>query len=197
MSGAALAPEDQARANLYALLARLFYAPPDRELLAALARSEALAAEEPDSALAGAWRDLMAAAAVLDPEAAREEYESVFVGTGKAEVTLYTGAYTIKSALDNPLLEIREYLAKHGFVRRENVFEPEDHVAALCETMRYLVSENQDDARQRQFFATFLWPAAGPLCDAMESASGTNFYKHVARLAKYFFAVEHSAFGME
>jgi TorA maturation chaperone TorD len=197
MSGAALAPEDQARANLYALLARLFYAPPDRGLLAALVRSEALAAEERDSALAGAWRDLMAAAAVLDPEAAREEYESVFVGTGKAEVTLYTGAYTIKTALDNPLQQIREYLAKCGFVRRESAFEPEDHIAALCETMRYLVSENQGDAQQRQFFATFLWPAADPLCNAIESAPGTNFYKRVARLARSFFAIEHRAFGMD
>ena len=45
MSVAALEPEEQARANFYALLARLLSAPPDRELLRALSAAAGLEAE--------------------------------------------------------------------------------------------------------------------------------------------------------
>ena len=49
-----LAPEDQARANFYGLLSRLFYAPADAALLAALAQADELEAE--DESLAARWR---------------------------------------------------------------------------------------------------------------------------------------------
>lgn len=197
MTEAALPPEDEARANLYGVLARLFYAPPDRRLLSTLTQADELAAEDGHSPLAAAWRDLTAAAAVIEEEAARDEYESVFIGTGKAEVTLYTCAYTVKTSLDNPLVKIRGFLAAHGFVRRENALEPEDHIAGLCETMRHLIAEQGGNAAQQEWFAQFLWPAADPLCDAIAKSPNTNFYKHVARLAKGFFAIEHAAFDMD
>ena len=85
-----LSPEDQARANFYALISRLFYAPPDAGLLAALGSADELEAE--DETLARAWRELCAAAARADPEALREEYETTFVGTGRSPITLSTSA---------------------------------------------------------------------------------------------------------
>ncbi|MGH8705091.1 MAG: TorD/DmsD family molecular chaperone [Burkholderiales bacterium] len=197
MTETALQPEDQARANLYALLARLFYGPPDRELLASLAGADELLADDGRAPLAAAWRELTAAAAAMGDEAAREEYEGVFVGTGKAEVTLYTGAYTVKTMLDNPLVEIREFLAAHGFVRRENVSEPEDHLAALCETMRHLVAVQGSSAAQQRFFRQFIWPAADALCDAIAKSPNTNFYKRVGNLARSFFALEHGALELD
>lgn len=197
MSASPLAPEDEARANLYALLARLFYAAPDRALLEAIARAGEIAAEEPGSPLAVAWRALAAAAAVMDEEAAREEYEAAFVGTGKAEVTLYTSAYTARHTLDNPLVEIRDFLQRHGLVRRANAYEPEDHVAGLCETMRHLIAAEGKEIEQRRFFESFVWPAFRPLCDAIKQSPATNFYRHVARLAECFFEVEHAAFEMD
>jgi TorA maturation chaperone TorD len=197
MSAAGLAEEEQGRANLYALLARLLYAPPDRALLQAIATADEIVAADAGSPLASAWRKLAAAAAAADEEAAREEYESVFVGTGKAEVTLYTCAYTVKTSLDNPLVEIRDFLIANGLVRRDNANEPEDHIAGLCETMRHLIASDGKDAEQRRFFSAFVWPAADPLCDAIMRSQGTNFYKHVASLAQSFFALEHTAFEMD
>lgn len=85
-----LAPEDQARANFYGLISRLFYAPPDAALLAALGSADELEAE--DEVLARSWRELCQAAAGTDAETLRDEYDSVFVGTGKAPITLYTSA---------------------------------------------------------------------------------------------------------
>lgn len=196
MSAQALAAEEQARANIYALLARVFYAPPDRELLETLAAADEIAAEGGNQAFAMAWRDLRREAAATDPEAVREEYESVFVGTGKAVVTLYTGAYTVKTALDNPLVEIRDFLLARGLARKQDAHEPEDHVAALCEVMRHLVTQGSA-AVQREFFEKFLWPASDPLCDAIIHCGNVSFYRHVAQLAKSFAALEHNAFEMD
>ena len=191
MSVAALEPEEQARANFYALLARLLSAPPDRELLRALSAAAGLEAEGEPPPLAQAWGDLVAAAAQADPEAVREEYESAFVGTGKAEVTLYGCAYLEPQSDRNPLVEIREFLAAHGLQRRNAVHEPEDHIAALCEVMRHLI-ERQDAAVQRDFFARFLARSADRLCDAIIQCERLGFYRSVARFRKIFFALEHS-----
>jgi len=200
MSAQALAAEDQARANFYALLARLFYAPPDRALLETLAAADEIHAAGGQTPLALAWRELKAAADAADPESAREEYESAFVGTGRAEVTLYTTAYATRSAarspLHNPLVSIKDFLSSRGLGRRQTVHEPEDHIAALCEVMRHLVTMN-DAAAQRDFFEQFMQPTMASLCDAIIGCERVRFYRPVARFAARFFEIEHAAFDME
>ena len=117
-AAAELPAEDQARVNFYALLACLFYDAPDRELLGALAAADEIVAEGEDSALALAWRDLTLAAAACDEEAAQREYFDLFIGTGKAELSPYAGAYVQHSAFENPLVALRGFLAAHGLARR-------------------------------------------------------------------------------
>jgi TorA maturation chaperone TorD len=195
MSAPALAPEDHARANFYALLARLFYAPPDRALLAAIAAAPAIAGEGGETPLAEAWAELGRAAAAADAEAVREEYEAVFIGTGKAAVTPYLGAYLESSVARDPLVALRDFLAAHGLQRREAVHEPEDHVAAVCEVMRHFIVAG-DLVLQRECFETFLAPATDALCDAVITCERVLFYRPVARFGKFFFRLEHSAFDM-
>ena len=191
------AAEDQARANFYALLARLFYAPPDRPLLDSLAAAGALEAEDRESPLALAWRDLIAAASDADLDAVREEYDAMFVGTGKADVTLYASAYTVKSAADNPLVELREFLWGHGLARRESAGEPEDHIAGLCETMRHLIAKEHGSSEAQQvFFKKYIWPAANALCGAITSNGKADFYRRVGRFAQRFLELEHTALDM-
>jgi TorA maturation chaperone TorD len=196
MTAAALAPEEAARADLYGLLAQLFYAPPDQALLVALAQVNPGDGDHAPTAMGDAWCELARCASAADPETVREEYESLFVGTGRAEITLYTGAYTLKSALDNPLVEIRDFLDTQGLARKPSVNEPEDHIAALCEVMRHLILRD-DSAAQRKLFEDFLWPAVGRLCDAITGHGRAGFYAPVARLAKTFLDLEHSAFDMD
>jgi TorA maturation chaperone TorD len=62
--------------------------------------------------------------------------------------------------------------------------------------MRHLVASG-DDAAQREFFETFIWPAATPLCDAIGRCERARFYRHVARFAQSFATLEHSAFEMD
>jgi len=185
-----LAPEDQARANFYALLSRLFYAPADAALLAALGQADQL---EADHELASAWAALSRASAGADPEAVREEYETVFIGTGRAPVTLYTGAYSPRQPQEIPLAVLRGELASLGLARRSEAAEPEDHLAAVCDVMRHLVSERELE-EQRRFFERWIQPIAEPLCNAIDKCEQAVFYKHVGRMAKAFFFLERSAF---
>lgn len=193
-----LSPEEQGRADFYALLARLFYGPPDAALLAGLAAAGPLAGGDPSAPLARAWNALRGAAAAASAEAVREEYEAVFVGTGKAEVTLYTSAYTVKSAVDNPLVDIRAFMARHGLSRRADAFEPEDHLAALCEVMRHLVVEGEGTLdEQCAFFEQFIGGGSLLLCDAIDRSPNTVFYRCVAQVARAFVEVEHAALDMK
>jgi TorA maturation chaperone TorD len=190
-----LPPEEQARANFYALLSRLFYGAPDAGLLAALGQADELDAD--DQIIAERWRELAKAAAGADAEAVREEYETAFVGTGRAPITLYTSAYSVRFTNEMPLAALRGELAAIGLARRNEAGEPEDHIAALCDVMRHLIAEQQRDLEeQRRFFERWIRPIVEPLCDAIENSEHTAFYKHVGRMAKAFFSLEQSAFEM-
>lgn len=190
-----VAPEEAARANFYALLARLFYVPPDQDFLTALAESGPLDAEAGE--LADAWRALLAAAAKADAEAVRDEFDAVFVGTGKSPVSLYSTAYTIKHSNEAPLAQLRGDLLRLGLARRSEAKEPEDHVAALFDTMRHLVAEQQDSLEaQQRFFSRWIDPAVAGLCAAIIRNDKTVFYKHVARVTECFCSVEHRSFEM-
>lgn len=192
-----LPAEEAARANLYGLLARLFYAPPDAQLLEALASAQDGGADEAEGELGEAWDALARAAASADPEAVHEEYETAFIGTGKAPVTLYTCAYTMRFSSEAPLALLRGELSALGLGRREHAHEPEDHIAALCEVMRHLVAEQKRDLEeQKRFFGKWIQPAVEPLCVAIERSEHTVFYKAVGHFAKAFFVIEQSAFEM-
>ncbi len=190
-----LAPEELARANFYGLIARLFQAPPDGALLQAMAADAELEADE--GGVAQAWRDLAQAAASADAEAAGEEYDAAFIGVGKAPLTLYTSAYSIRHSNELPLVELRRDLAALQLGRRGQVNEPEDHIAALCEAMRHLIAvQKRTLEEQKRFFERWIWPIAQPLCSAIEKSGQIAFYRPVARFAFAFFELEHSAFEM-
>jgi TorA maturation chaperone TorD len=190
-----LAAEEAARANIYGLIARIFQAPPDAQLLQIVAADGQLEAEE--GTVAQAWRDLAQAAASADAEAAREEYDAAFIGVGKAPLTLYTSAYSIRHSNELPLVELRRDLAALQLGRRGEVNEPEDHIAALCEVMRHLIAVRKLSLEdQKRFFERWIWPVAPSLCGAIEKSAQINFYRPVARFAFAFFELEHSAFEM-
>ena len=192
--------EDQARADLYALIARLFYAGPDAALLAAIAGADEIAGEDETAPLAAAWRALGAAAAAMDAEAAREEYDSVFVGTGKAEITLYASHYLADSMQERVLVRLREALTEMGLAKYQAAAEYEDHFSALCEVMRHLIfffgSDDVAVQKQKSFFLGYLLPCYSVFCAAVMASPNTNFYKHVAVFTKAFLDVEVGSFEM-
>ena len=195
-----LAQEEQARANIYGLLSRLFAAPADAQLLQGIAATGADgedAASDHGGAFARAWRDLAQAAGTAAVDAVSDEYQALFVGAGRAQVSLYVGAYMAKSAIDTPLVALRTFLRDLGLQRQKGVNEPEDHISLLFEIMRYMISEQESVIEeQRSFFERFIWFGGCALCDAISTQADAAFYRAVASFAKRFMHIEHEAFCM-
>lgn len=199
VAAAPLFEEDRARADFYALISRLFHAGPDARLLSAIARADEIVGEGETVALAAAWKDLGAAAAAMDAEAAEEEYDSVFVGTGMAEITPYASHYLAQSMKESVLVRLRDELAQMGLAKHRSAAEYEDHFSGLFEVLRYLIAAGSSDAavhEQKIFFSNYLAPCYADFCAAVAASPNTNFYKYVARFTKAFLDVEADSFEM-
>jgi TorA maturation chaperone TorD len=191
----ALEPEDEARAALYGLIARLFYAPPDDGVLAQLLHAKVF--EGSDEPIALAWGALVDAARTAFPVVLENEHTDLFVGTGKAEITPYLTHYTIEFATENPLVELRQQLKRWGLGRREQANEPEDHIAGVCETMRFAIAvQHRTVEEQKTFFDAFIYRGAVAFCDAVSASAKAVFYRRVAQFARAFFEFEREAFEM-
>ncbi|HEY8624145.1 MAG TPA: molecular chaperone TorD family protein [Casimicrobiaceae bacterium] len=199
-----VASEDQARADFYALLARLYAAAPDAALLSAIAACDELSADaesEGGRALADAWRKLIAASTAMDPAAAADEYQTLFIGVGKSDVSAHGSAY-VKSPGRNPLIEIRASLAELGLARQSGVNVYEDHLATVCETMRALITgagngEPFAFAQQREFFESHVKPWVFDCCTAIQNSPVANYYRRVAEFTQLFMAIERDSFAIE
>ncbi len=197
----ALNPEDAARAEFYAVLARLYAGPPDAALLALLGAAD-LWDDDGANPLAQAWNNLVLASRAMDPAAAEEEYTDLFFGVGKCEVNLHASHWISGFMMEKPLAELRTELAALGLARLPGVIMLEDNLAALCETMRVLVAGDGERqpvsiAVQRDFFERRIAPWVFECCNATAENSIANYYKRVALFASGFLAVERDSFAME
>ena len=200
--------EDLARADLYGLLATLFFRAADADLLQRIAAApldpsgdDAIAPADAEaaasSALTQAWRKLVARAGKTTAEQADDEYTELFIGVGKPEVFLYGSYYQAGFMNEKPLVVLRDDLRRYGLERAEGITETQDHLATLCEVMRYLIAG--DDVavarveEQRAFFQRHLAPWVDTACDAVLQHPRAAFYADVAGLAKAFFDVERLA----
>lgn len=192
--------EDQARADLYALIARLFYAGPDTRLLAAIAGADEIVGENETSPLAAAWRALGAAAAAMDAQAAQEEYDNVFVGTGKAEITPYASHYLAESMQERVLVRLRDAFAEMRLAKNQSAAEYEDHISGLCEVMRHLIfffgSNDVAVRKQKSFFLEYISSWYVNFCAVVIASPNTNFYKPVAVFTNAFLDVERDSFEL-
>jgi len=196
-----LAPEDEARAGAYAVLARLLAAPPDAGFLAVLGAAPRMA-DVPLAPVAEAWNRLLDASVAMDADAARSEYEALFIGVGRCEVNLHGSHWRTGFMMEKPLVELRTDLAALGLARKGSATMVEDHAAALFETMRLLISGDAERraaplAVQRNFFEMHLLPWIFDCCAAIERCSLANYYRRVAEFVELFMAVERDSLAME
>lgn len=191
--------EEVARAELYGLLARLWYAAPDTTLLEAfqVAPTEAPAAgaflEEP-------WRQLVGVARDTTAGAAHEEYDALFGGIGKPEVLLFGSHYLSGFLNDKPLVQLRNDLDRLGLARTETTYETEDHIACLFEVMRYLIAGDDVEVanltRQREFFTKHVQTWVPQLCETIAAQPRAGFYAALAGFTQAFIGVEAQGFDM-
>lgn len=191
--------EETARAEVYGLLAALYYAPPGAELLAQLrvAVTDAPAAggflEEP-------WRQLVGCVRELGDAQVADEYDALFGGVGKPEVYLF-GSYYLSGFLnEKPLAALRGDLAALGLARDEAMPETEDHFACVCEVMRYLIAGDDVEVanltQQQKFFSAHVQPWATRMCDAITAHPKARFYAALAAFTAAFISVETQGFDL-
>ena len=191
--------EETARAEVYGLLAALYYAAPSTELHDNL-RVAVTQTPAPGAVLESSWAELVAAARAYSLVDISNEYDALFGGVSKPEVYLFGSHYLSGFLNEKPLAALRTDIAALGLARDEAMPETEDHVAYLCEVMRYLIAGDDvavaNLTRQREFFARHAQPWLSQMCEAIMAHPKARFYRALAGFTQVFVSVESQGFDM-
>ncbi len=191
--------EEVARAEMYGLLATLYYQPPQAELLSQL-QAAVTEAPEQGAFLEEPWQALVAQARNLSARQIALEHDALFGGVGKPEVYLFGSHYLSGFLNEKPLVQLRDDLATLGLARGPNMPETEDHVAYLFEVMRYLIAGDDvavcNLTRQAEFFSRHLQPWVSQMCQAIAGHPKAALYGRLARLTEAFVGVEAQGFDL-
>jgi len=183
----------KARLEAYALLAGLLRNPPTSTVLESLQVSgEGAEASRRSTDLQAAWNALSEAAATADVDAVDSEFNRLFIGLGRGELLPYGSYYLSGFLMDKPLADLRTELARLGIQRADGVSEPEDHAAALCETMVLLVDPQHGIPLpgQKEFFGTYVGAWMPRFFEDLQGAKNADFYVSVGRLGEAFMEFE-------
>lgn len=190
-----IADEDRLRAHWYALLARLLTASPDQGTLDFM---RGLRGDE--TQLGSAVSALAAAARAATPARAEQEYFDLFVGVGQGELLPYGSYYLTGFLNEKPLADLRADMSELGIARVNQVREPEDHIASLCEIMAGLITgafgAPVSLAQQQEFFARHIGSWAPRFFEDLEAARSAALYMPVGTIGKIFMAIESQGFEM-
>ncbi len=188
--------EDQLRAQLYGLLARLLAAPMSAETIQMVRDLEGGEGEF------GEAISTFAALAQRSTEtAASEEFTLLFYGNGSGgELLPYASHYLTGFLYERPLADLRRTLKEIGVAPADDLKEPEDHIAFLCEVMYGLITGSWDAspeaACQKTFFETHIAPWAGRFFSDLEKAESAALYMPLGTMGRLFMAIEAEAFAM-
>ncbi len=183
--------EQTLRTEIYLVLSALFRSAPSEEMIEFLTSLEV---EPSESAMQKAWIALQQAAKDSNREALEDEYQDLFIGIGRGEVMPFGSWHMAGAMMEKPLAEIRHDLELLGFERDENVKEPEDHIAALCEVMSMLTGEEED--LQQAVFNKHIAPWFNSFTQQLENAESVSFYKPAAQLCEAFLTLEQVRFSV-
>jgi TorA maturation chaperone TorD len=184
---------DQARAQEYALIARLLTRAPDAGLLAQIGALRGDA-----TPLGVAHIELAEAAKGADLTEVEREFFNLFIGIGRGELLPYASYYLTGFLHERPLVRLREDLDRLGVARAEGIVEPEDHVGILCEIMAGLADGRlpaPPDAG-RAIFEKHMAPWIGRFFADLERAEAARFYRWLGSIGRVFMEIETEAFTL-
>jgi TorA maturation chaperone TorD len=189
---------EQARAAIYRLLGVTLSHPPTGRLVDHFRN---LPPGGSDSPVATAFSQVSSAARNVTLEAARREYDALFVGIARGELVPYASFYLTGFLHDRPLMRLREDLREFGLIAAPEHPDPEDHAGTICELMALLIDGAGGTPHpvptQRRFFTRHMAPWIGRFFAELETAEAARFYAPVGHLGRVFFEVEREAFQME
>jgi len=187
--------EDILRAELYSFLAALLRVEPQDNLLASVSQISG-----DDTPIGKATGTLSYLAKEMDAATIRSEYVDLFIGVGRGELLPYCSYYLTGFLNEKPLANLRQDMASIGIARAENVKDPEDHIASLCDMMAGLILGNfglpYSLQEQATFFKKHIAPWAGLFFADLEAAKSAVFYAPVGTIGRIFMDIESQAFDM-
>lgn len=185
--------DDQAiRAGTWRLLGALLAGPPDEALLSRL-RGLAGAADDAreDAPMGVAWEALREMAEAHDPDGLAAEYQDLFIGAPEGEIQPYASWYLNGALMDRALIRLRDALRELGIVRQDDVSEPEDHAAAICEVMAFLIEDPDNGINeQKAFFEAHVDAWFGDLMKDLQEAESARGYRAVGVFGERYLALE-------
>lgn len=187
--------EQQYRAAAYGMLASLLRDVPDATLMSQVAKFSGV--DEGGDEMALSMSLLGLAAERCSVESVNDEYHALFIGIGRGELLPYGSFYLTGFLMEKPLGDLRDDLDRLGFEREAEVYEPEDHVAALCEVMAMLIQDGSSIDTQRVFFVSHINSWFKQFFTEMSAADNAVFYKAVARFGAAFLEIEKRYLSVE
>jgi TorA maturation chaperone TorD len=187
---------DGLRASVYGLLGHLLAKTPSPGLLKLLQESED--ASPITDELAVAWRLLKVAARNSNCEALDDEYHKLFIGLGRGELVPYASWYLTGLLMDRPLVYLRRDLEMLGIERQPGGSEPEDHAAALCESMCVIIAASDIAfSTQKLFFLDHVASWMPVFFQDLQQAQSACLYAAVGGLGESFLNFESRYFDLE
>ena len=187
--------EEILRSTVYNLLSRLLIAAPDAALL-----DELKTFQSDNTVLGRAYATLGSVARDTDLLAAATEYQSLFIGIGKGELTPFSSYYLTGFLHEKPLANLRTDLRKLGLERSELIYESEDHIAMLLEVMAGLIDGRfgkcHDLSVQKDFFDQHIISWAAQFFTDLQQAEAARFYMPVGQIGLAFLEIEQRGFAM-
>ena len=187
--------EEQARAMLYGVLARLLSFSPDQAVLDLLSKADVA-----DGNIGQCIGLLKQAAIVATPQAVEEEYHNLFIGLGRGELVPYASYYLTGFLHEKPLAKLRADMAVIGAVHKAGSSDPEDHAAAVLETMGGLVAGKfgveQSAVTESSFYRAHVESWMPVFFGDLQKAKSACFYRAVGALGLAFLEIENAQFKM-
>ena len=144
--------------------------------------------------MADAWSALALTANYATEASIADEYQDLFIGVGRGELMPFGCWYLTGSLMEKPLVQLRNDLAQLGYVRQPDVYEPEDHIAALCEVMSLMILHHHGYSQQHTFWQRHLAPWAGKFFSDLQHAKRAVFYSPIGLLGEHFVQKEADYF---
>ncbi len=179
---------ETARALVYRMLGHALAQPPDAVLLARLA-----GVDGNDSPIGLALRELAVQAAGCSVEAARAEYDVLFIGVARGELMPYASFYLTGFLHERPLARLRADLARLGFARAPGRSDPEDHIATICEVMASLTERGPSAGAE--FFARHLAPWGASFFADLERAASARLYRPIGAIGRLMVELDRQGFA--
>lgn len=185
--------EEDYRAHMYRLLARLLGAPADQDLFRLLQNLDG-----DDSPMGQAICALSDVAAQMTMEDTAQEYHDIFIGVTEGELVPFASYYLTGFLHEKPLLDLRNSMGELGIARTQDAAETEDHIASLCEVMHAMITGEFGKpislANQFRFFEDHVSNWALKFFEDLEGAKSARFYMPVGLIGRLFLEIESEAF---